>query len=533
MMDQYENTLFDDTDNDQEQDDLDLEGEATDGSDEHAPDGRLIIKAIPGRRRAIQSRVLQALRETGSYFEQAGGIVVLELCHAGAPTLKPLTAAGLMAAIDDVIVWSRWDHRTREFTVCDVPEQFCTTLFRVGFGGVLPPLRGLAHQPYFRPDGSLCSEPGYDPSTGLYGTFRASEWASPGTPTRDDAEAALGLLGGLLKEFPFASPTDRSAALCALLTAAVRVSLPNAPMFHVRAHQPGTGKSYLSALITAMATSKPGAPLSFPGNNNECERVLLAALLQRPAVIEFDNLTGDIFPFNKLCTTLTSETIQGRRLRHSEVIEVSTRTLVLSSGNNVGPIADMVRRCITINLDSGTERPETRQFSTPNLLEQVHDHRPEYVGAALRIVAAWLAAGSPRTSCTPLNSFNAWSDWCRQPLLWLGQADPVEAVSAAQEEDPDRVALSQLLTLWHELAGDKPVMVRDLISWAGPMGPYPYRAEQIQDLLEDVAGAHGRAIDRRRLGWWLKRHTGHIVNGLRLVNVERKLNSKSWRVVKA
>ena len=38
-------------------------------------------------------------------------------------------------------------------------------------------------------------------------------------------------------------------ALAAILTAAVRPSLPHAPLFHVTAHQPGAGKSYLCELI--------------------------------------------------------------------------------------------------------------------------------------------------------------------------------------------------------------------------------------------------------------------------------------------
>lgn len=38
------------------------------------------------------------------------------------------------------------------------------------------------------------------------------------------------------------------------------------------------------------------------------------------------------------------------------MVMVGTRMLVLSSGNNVGPTADMNRRVVTINLDPGSTR---------------------------------------------------------------------------------------------------------------------------------------------------------------------------------
>jgi len=97
---------------------------------------------------------------------------------------------------------------------------------------------------HLRGDGSLCATAGYDLPTRIFGTFDASAFTVPDAPTRTQAEQALATLGGLLDEFAFADPSDRSAALAALLTAAVRPSLPQAPMFHVRAHQVASGKSY-------------------------------------------------------------------------------------------------------------------------------------------------------------------------------------------------------------------------------------------------------------------------------------------------
>ncbi len=206
---------------------------------------------------------------------------------------------------------------------------------------------------------------GYDPSSGMFGVFDAREFSIPDNPSREDAKAALVLLQDLLTEFSFPSDADLAAALSALLTAAVRPSLAHAPMFHARAHMVGSGKSYLCELITAFATPQRGTPTTFPADDEECRKLLLAELLRAPAVIEFDNLTGDLVAHKSLCTALTSEYQSGRILGVSKTATVSTRALFLSSGNNVGPVQDMTRRCITIHLDPGCEVPAARSFERP------------------------------------------------------------------------------------------------------------------------------------------------------------------------
>ena len=125
---------------------------------------------------------------------------------------------------------------------------------------------------------------GYDAATGMFGVFDAREFAVPDSPSRAEAESALRGLEELLGEFSFAGNTDKAAALCAILTAAVRPSLPRAPMFHARAHVVGSGKSYLCELVTAFATPQRGTPTTFPGDDEECRKLLLAELLRAPAV---------------------------------------------------------------------------------------------------------------------------------------------------------------------------------------------------------------------------------------------------------
>jgi len=360
----------------------------------------------------------------------------------------------------------------------------------------------------------------------MFGVFDAREFLVPDSPTRMQAEAALALLKDLLTEFSFRGDTDLAAALSAVLTAAVRPSLAHAPMFHVRAHMVGSGKSYLCEFITAFATPQRGTPTTFPADDEECRKLLLAEFLRGPAVIEFDNLTGDLVAHRSLCTALTSEHMSGRILGVSKTATVNTRALFLSSGNNVGPVQDMTRRCITIHLAPQCEIPAARTFNRPELVQEVLRERGRYVAAALTIVRAWIVAGRPKAECKSMAGYGDWSDLCRQPLLWLGAADPTESVFEAMVEDPDRETLGRLLTAWQAAFSKTPAMVRDAVKQAFL---YSEQHAELGEVMRDIADERGE-INRRRLGWWIRRHAGRIVDGLRFVRDSGNSSAEKWRV---
>jgi hypothetical protein len=432
----------------------------------------------------------------------------------------------LVRALAGVATWERFDLRSEAWVRVDPPARHASVLFDSTSYPHLPVLNGLARQPYLRSDGSQMTAAGYDSVTGLFGVFDAREFSVPDMPTRAQAEAALALLKDLLGEFSFANASDLAAALTAILTATIRPSLAHAPMFHARAHMVGSGKSYLCEVVTAFATPQRGTPTTFPTDDEECRKMLLAELLRAPAVVEFDNLTGNLLAHNSLCTVLTSEFMSGRILGVSKTATVSTRTLFLSSGNNVGPVQDMTRRCISIRLDPGCETPAARNFTRPDLVREVLGERGHYVSAALTIVRAWIVAGRPKTACRSLAGYGDWSDLCRQPLLWLNCADPSVSVFEAMSEDPDRETLDRLLTAWQSVFGKMPAMVRDAVKRASVLHDEHI---ELREVLRDIADERGE-INRRKLGWWIRRHCGRIVDGRRFVRASGNRSAEAWQV---
>lgn len=489
---------------------------------------KAIIRVTPGELHRIVDAAEQQLAIMGKYY-QRGGLITTIVTDPGTKVTRTqeCNQPSLVQALAGAADWLKYDGRAKDWVIMDPPPRHVGILYDVPSYNHLPVLGGLTHQPYLREDYTLATTAGYDPVSNMFGIFDAKDFSVPEAPSKTEAEEALATLNSLLSEFSFATPTDRAAALLAILTATIRPRLPVAPMIHVKAHQVGSGKSYLCQLITAFASPQHGTPGTFPKDDEECRKMLLAELLRGPAVIEFDNLTSDLLAHKSLCVALTSEYMTDRILGVSKTATVSTRALFLSSGNNVGPIQDMTRRCVTIHLDPACETPATRTFKRPHLIQEVLQQRGLYVSAALTIVRAWVVGGQPYTECPALAGYGEWSGLCRQPLLWLGCSDPVKSVFEAMADDPDRETLGRLLESWKAVFDRRAAMVREAVKESDN-----YLSEAAKDLKEvllDIAGERD-VINRRTLGRWIKRNAGRMVNGLRFVRASGSRSAEAWRV---
>ena len=486
------------------------------------------IRVTAGTLHRVVDAAERELASAGGHY-QRGGIVVSVQTDPGTgdTAIKPTSANALTRALSAIATWEKFDARRAEFVLADPPSRHVNVLFDADGYKHLPVLRGIARQPYLRDDGSLMRRAGYDSHSGMFGAFAAGEFSVPDSPTRQQAEAALIELEALLAEFSFSAPHDRAAALGGMLTATIRAALPAAPMFHVRAPQIASGKSYLCCLIAAFAGPATPSAYAFPTTEEEAAKLMLAALLESPAVLMFDNLTTDLTQFKSLCSALTEEYLTGRLLGYSKTSTVPTRTLMLSSGNNVGPVRDMTRRCVTITLDPKCETPASRTFSS-DPLDTVRAQRGRFVSLALTVIRAYLCAGSPPQGYRALGSYGAWSRLVRGALMWLGQPDPATAVFEAMSEDPDRDLLGRLLTAWRREFGTDRVGVRELVARATD---WQSRGSELKEVIHEIADERGE-INRRRLGRWVARHQGMVAYGLRLEREPSKTcGSERWKLV--
>jgi len=98
-------------------------------------------------------------------------------------------------------------------------------------------------------------------------------------------------------------------------------------------------------------------------------------------------------------------------------------------------------------------------------------------------------------------------------------------------DDPDRELLGEFMQAWHSSFGKVPTLIKDVITAAQLRGINCNRLnETLWEALTDIAGERDGTINRKRLGWWIKRHAGRVVNGLRFVQDTSSLNASKWKV---
>jgi len=330
---------------------------------------------------------------------------------------------------------------------------------------------------------------------------------------------------GLLKEFAFVTENDRAAAIAAMLTAAARSSLPVAPAIHIRAPEYGSGKSYLAELIALLAalTSHDIAKMSYPGSADEATKSILAVLLLGPAAICFDDMATDWVPYGAVNRLITTEWFSDRVLQETRIGSASTRVLVMGTGNNVGPTGDLLRRVNVIHLDHGEERPATKAYAG-DPVRDVTCARGRYVSAALTIIAAYRAAGCPKTDCKALAGFGEWSDACRQPLLWLGLPDPAVRMFENMQADPGRDTVGVLFEVWYKTFGDVATTARVAKQRAD-------HSAELFEAFDDLDVVEHGEVNSKKLGKALKRAAGRIARGFTLTAVPAG-GRQGWKVTR-
>lgn len=484
-----------------------------------------VIRVTAGDLDRVLDAAEKVLASRGDLFQMGGLIVSVSIAPmTGDPSIIPLGVSGLTRALSGAATWEKFDGRSSDWTRCDPPTRHLSLLSETSRYRYLPHLVGVARQPHFREsDGELVTHAGYDKVSQRFGVFDAKEFPMP-DPTKEAAVAAMALLNDLLKEFHFVDPIDKSTALSAFFTAVTRPTLPYAPAYHAKAPVFGSGKTYLCELIGAFGGPGRNSKVSYPTTPEEATKVILSLLLTSPAVVEFDDMDTDWIPHGTMKRILTAEYITDRILGVSKTATVSTRTLFLGSGNNVGPVRDLLRRVATIHVDPRCATPATLNYQG-RPVEMVRKDRGRYVAAVLTIILAWRKAGSPRPDVENIVTFDgAWSDYCRYPLIWLGQPDPALSLLAQVKHDPDSDTLRGLMTEWHRSFGSAPTTVRKAVEAA------LHGQTELLDAMREFPVEDRGEINRSKLGWLLKKNANRIVGGFEFQQAPAD-GRTGWRVV--
>lgn len=436
--------------------------------------------------------------------------------------LHAVDALSLRERLNRAAKFTKFDGRSGEQVVINPPRELAEHIVaRVG-DWQFPRVVAVFSAPTLRPDGTVLSEPGFDPATGILLVNPPEMPIVPEAPTRDEALAALARIEALFSEFPFVDGASRSVALSAMLTTIGRGAFSVTPGHGATASTPGTGKSYLWDVACAAVLGGRVPVIATGSTTEEFEKRLGATVLSGQPVISIDNasvgLGGDA-----LCQIVERPTPQIRVLGKSEMVTVPARVTLLANGNNLQILGDNTRRWLLCSLEAKCERPEQRTFRH-DPFEAVLANRGAYLADGLTVLRAYAVAGRPGR-LPRLGSFEEWSDTVRSALCWLGRADPCASLEATRATDPLAELMRGVYAALGSLAQGhgSGMTASELLTKA-------LTGDEELEPLKTASLNHGRE-DARTLGKWLSRHRGRIVGGQQLLAAPARGGVMRWYVV--
>jgi len=194
------------------------------------------------------------------------------------------------------------------------------------------------------------------------------------------------------------------------------------------------------------------------------------------------------------------------------------------------------------NLDAKVEKPWQREFKQ-NPLAEIEKDRGRFVAAALTIPLGYFAARRelpiPSLS-TVANGFEQWNNFVREPLVWLGEADPASTFEAARGSDPKLQAKRAVFVAMAETFGvgrERGRTASQIIEAVGfspelALGGDPKR-EKLRLALLSVAPAGTKEISPIRFGAWLRSAKRQIVGGMNLCSDHDRTNTAVWWIAMA
>jgi putative DNA primase/helicase len=438
--------------------------------------------------------------------------------------LRELTADRAINLLTAHRRWARYN-RAGQLRAADFPREHARGLLAEGEWPGIPSLAGIIGAPTIRSDGSLLSQRGHDRQTGLLYASSTEFPRIESEPTKEQALAALRVLMNPFQEFPFASDAARAAHVATILTSLMRRTLPTAPGTVYTAPVMGSGKTLLADSIGLIAHGVTPAHMPFASGRDEFRKLLSAILLAGDPIALIDNIDRPL-QSAELCNLLTTDRYGDRVLGETRRVKLDARIMVLATGNNLTLLGDLTRRFLVVEIDPQLERPEDRaEFLIPDLRGYLIEQRGILATAAITLLRAFHVANPPR-QVKPLASFEAWSRWVREALIWLGLPDPCDTTVKARDDDPERERLGELLVAWHDKFGSSPKTTAEAIEVAkdsigGSFLNTPLRAALIEALGSE------RELEPAALGYYLRRHDHRLVEDFRFERVARR-----WRVSK-
>jgi len=372
---------------------------------------------VPGGRisntQSAQS-LFEAIAPTKELFYRGG--VVVELVNEGnGHSIEVLKPAAAQSRFEKFADFSRAGATINDLATPTTISKAQAEMYlsSAECRALLPKLNGIIRFPLVVEKGNnlrLLTN-GYDEETGFY-VESAKE------PEEMSLGEAVEFISGLLDEFDFLTPGDRSRAIASMLTPAMKLSgliKGFVPVDVAEANASQSGKTFRQKMVAALYNQNVVVVTKKAAGVGGMEETFSDHLVKGHTFIQFDNVRGKL-DSQYLEAFLTSSDSFSARIPYSQSIKIDpSKFIVFISSNGFEATKDLTNRASIIRI----KKREGHQFRTYNgkdALEMMFELQQVWYGAVLTVINAWHEQGKQRTNDTR----HDFRDWC-QILDWIVQ----------------------------------------------------------------------------------------------------------------
>jgi hypothetical protein len=397
-------------------------------------------------------------------------------------------------------------------------------------------LEGVTRLPIYRPDGTIRTDAGYDPTTGyLYEPDPSLTLDIPEVVTQEMARAAADRLLDPFVDFPFAVPSGftsatspyRSAVLAAVVSVVTRPGVRGpVPFFVFSATTPKSGKTLLIDMVYLLTTGHTATRASPVEGEEEMEKRITAILMAGLPMVLIDNVVKVGGPALDAVATAYPR-YMGRILGSTSMPEVPALTIWFFSGNNIDYRGDVMFRIIPSHMEPDCEHPENRTgFKHADPHAHVVENRSGLLSDVYTILRGWQQAGRPRAKLPVMGAYTAWSDVVRQAMVWAGLTDPYAGIGHfAEGHDDKRSEAVTLLTAWYDRYGQAEMTL-------GTIGKNVTAEKEPEMFAACQPWVKDGRVDINKLGAYLGHRKGRIFGGMRVSSAPNRSKVQVWTVTR-
>jgi hypothetical protein len=499
------------------------------------------VQAVPGQRSLVRlsearfSEILDQLEDVLNPFVYTQGPSLVRTSEAhndgaiqrstDALMLTPATKEWARKRFGQLCDFQKYIKSESDWLSVAPSAEHINTMLGLGSWNTLRPLDAIARAPFLRDDGSICDTPGYDPVSRTLYVPSISFPPLPENPSRDDALTALARLREPFNEFPWKEEASESAFISHILAEAARLAMERCPMYIYDAPMAGTGKSTLQEMAARIVHGTEPAMRPWVADEDELRKSMYACLMAGDRSIWFDNVPDGIKIRSPVLEGfLTSAVWKDRKLGESVTTGIANKAVLVASGNNLTPVAALARRCLVIRLDANVENLRERVFRITNPRRYIMERRAPLLIDALTVIKAYLATDKENMPVA-LPSFESWSQLAREPLIWLGMADPV--VTQLNETDDETQNIGPIFDRLAANFGERSFTAADMARIVGSLSD---ENNDLSDALMQMGCSE--PTNPIKVGYWLRAAKDKIGNGWKIVHDKHTKHGVKWKLQK-